>query len=80
MDGVEKLVSCKGICHRYKAKRIEFCGRYSEGQKRCQICEMYMFWKGLRCPCCKQRLRSTPRTPKSKSKYRQIMMTGQRRY
>jgi hypothetical protein len=30
-------------------KPIEI-GRYSTGQKRCQICEIFLKWDGLWCP------------------------------
>ena len=33
--------------------RIPVIGnRYSTGQKRCQICEIFIKWDGLWCPCC----------------------------
>lgn len=36
-------------------------GRYASGQRRCQICEIYIKWEGLWCPCCGYRLRTKPR-------------------
>ena len=56
---------CKGICVRYKADRPKSGMRYISGQKRCQQCETYIIWKGLRCPCCGYRL-SRPRSSKYK--------------
>ena len=48
--------TCKGICQRYKAlKPTKGGGRYVIGQKRCQICGIYLNWKGLWCPCCGSR-------------------------
>jgi len=41
-------------------------GRYATGQKRCQICEIFIQWDGLMCPCCSYRLRLKPRNMKSK--------------
>ena len=32
--------------------------RYSAGQRRCVICEMFIKWDGLLCPCCGGRLRA----------------------
>ncbi|HZC20317.1 MAG TPA: hypothetical protein VE223_01595, partial [Nitrososphaeraceae archaeon] len=45
-------------------------GRYVSGQKRCQICEIFIKWDGLWCPCCGYRLRTKPRNLKYKAKLR----------
>jgi hypothetical protein len=55
---------CKGTCIRNKASGPISSGRYATGQKRCQICEMYVKWGGLWCPCCGCRLRIGPRIHK----------------
>ncbi|MEW5841150.1 MAG: hypothetical protein AB1753_09120, partial [Thermoproteota archaeon] len=39
-------------------------------QKRCQICEIFIKWDGLWCPCCGYRLRTKPRNLKYKAKLR----------
>jgi len=49
-------MTCKGICIRHKAQKPVGTGRYSTGQKRCQICELFLRWDGLWCPCCGYRL------------------------
>ena len=59
-------MTCKGICVRYKVGKPSFGGRYATGQKRCQICEIFIQWDGLMCPCCSYRLRLKPRNMKSK--------------
>ncbi|MGC1132705.1 MAG: hypothetical protein WA941_07775, partial [Nitrososphaeraceae archaeon] len=41
------------------------------GQKRCQICEIFIDWEGLWCPCCGYRLRAKPRNLRYKSKMRE---------
>ena len=52
---------------RYKVGKPSFGqGRYATGQKRCQICEIFIQWDGLMCPCCRYRLRLRPRNVKSK--------------
>ena len=62
---------CKGICVRHKAlKPKPLIGRYSTGQKRCQICETFLKWDGLWCPCCGYRLRTGPRNTKFKNELR----------
>ena len=58
-------MTCKGICMRHKA-----CFRYATGNKRCQICEIFIKWDGLWCPCCGYRLRNGPRSFKFKAKLR----------
>ena len=55
-------MTCKGICERHKALRpADGSGRYSARQKRCVICEIFIKWDGVWCPCCGSKLRSKPR-------------------
>ena len=61
-------MTCKGICIRHKAQKPVHLGRYAMGQKRCQICELFIRWDGLWCPCCGYRLRTKPRNLKYKAK------------
>lgn len=65
--------SCRGICSEYKAKYTPSTGsgRYYNGQKRCQTCDIFIQVEGLRCPCCNQRLRMKPRNSKFKERYRE---------
>ena len=66
----ELVMTCKGICIRHKAQKPVGSGRYASGQKRCQICEIFIKWDGLWCPCCGYRLRTKPRNLKYKAKLR----------
>ena len=60
-------MACRGVCAIYKAGKPSLGrGRYATGQKRCQTCEIFIQWDGLRCPCCSYRLRLKPRNMKSK--------------
>ncbi|MDQ3969549.1 MAG: hypothetical protein M3275_14290 [Thermoproteota archaeon] len=58
-------MACKGICERHRALRpSDGSGgrRYSAGQRRCQICEIFIKWDGgVWCPCCGGKLRTKPR-------------------
>jgi len=63
-------MGCKGICPRYKATGNIIGGRYNIGQKRCHICDIYMIWDGMWCPCCGYKLRSKPRNKLYKAKLR----------
>nr|AIF09427.1 hypothetical protein [uncultured marine thaumarchaeote KM3_36_H05] len=40
-------MTCKGICTRYKAQKPVGTGRYASGQRRCQICEIFIKWEGF---------------------------------
>jgi hypothetical protein len=63
-------MTCKGICIRHKAQKPSNSGRYAIGQKRCQICEIFIKWDGIWCPCCGYRLRTRPRNKKYKASLR----------
>ena len=54
-------MSCKNICVEYKAKKPVGGMRYLIGQKRCQNCDIFINWDGVKCPCCSTKLRSGPR-------------------
>ncbi len=53
-------MSCKGICIRHKSFSLPNKFRYLNGQKRCQVCQLYIKWMGYWCPCCGFRLRGNP--------------------
>jgi hypothetical protein len=65
-------MTCKGICIRHKATKPTGVGRYSTGQKRCQICTIFLRWDGFWCPCCGYRLRTRPRNVRFKTQLRAI--------
>ena len=58
---------CNGVCSRYKITKPLKGGRYTAGQKRCKTCEIFINWDGIRCPCCKYKLRTNARYSKSKT-------------
>lgn len=62
-------MSCKGICSRFKAKWGAHQFRYAGGQKRCNVCELFVKWEGHWCPCCGMSLRTRPRSRKYKGKF-----------
>jgi predicted amidophosphoribosyltransferase len=43
----------------------------ASGQKRCQVCELFIKWDGLFCPCCGYKLRTRPRNFNLKTKLRE---------
>ena len=70
-------MSCKGICIQHRAQRpTGSFGRYATGQKRCQVCALFMKWDGLWCPCCGRRVRTKPRN----SKFKQKLKTTRKEY
>jgi hypothetical protein len=40
--------------------------RYFAGQKRCAMCEIFIKWDDVWCPCCGSRLRIKPRNTAGK--------------
>ena len=53
---------CKDTCIKYRARKPQpTLGRYDAGQKRCQVCAIFIEWKGVQCPCCGHILRTKPR-------------------
>jgi hypothetical protein len=65
------LMVCKGICIRHRAQKPPSAfGRYASGQKRCQVCEIFLNWEGIWCPCCGYRVRTRPRGQKFKARLR----------
>jgi len=63
-------MACKGTCKNIQAFKITGESRYGIGQKRCQVCEIFIQYDGLYCPCCGYRLRQKPRNSNYKSKLR----------
>lgn len=78
---------CKGICKKYKVKKPTGRGRYSSGQARCQICEIWIDHHGCHikdgsvakddnegwyCNCCNYRVRKKPRNIEYKAKIKTV--------
>jgi len=60
---------CTGKCRQYKAIKPRQIGRYASGQKRCNFCEIFVNYNGLKCPCCNKQLRTLPRSRKDKESF-----------
>ena len=76
------MAYCISNCSKYKARKPPAgVSRYAVGQKRCQLCEVFLFWDGLKCPCCNSVLRRIPRSRKGKEKYQlqKVEITYQKR-
>jgi hypothetical protein len=63
-------MTCRDICICQKALKPIGSGIYSIVQKRCQICEIFLKWDGLWCPCCRYRLRTKSSNLKYNAKLR----------
>lgn len=76
---------CEGICKRYKVSKPQGIGRYKAGQGRCQICDIWIDYRGAHtkngepatddskgwyCNCCNYRVRRNPRNVKYKTRLR----------
>jgi hypothetical protein len=66
MSIITKKMSCKGICIRHKA-----ANHYANEQKCCQVCDLFIKWNGLCCPCCGYILRTRPRKNIKKANLRE---------
>ena len=64
-------MTCNNICEKYRANKPVGTGRYASGQRRCQVCQIFIKWEGLWCPCCGYRLRIKPRKLAYKIKLRE---------
>ena len=73
--GKENNLGCKGICLKHKAVGGLRGGRYRNGQKRCQVCDIFIDWDGLWCPCCGYKLRGKPRNLKYKRKFQESQVS-----
>ncbi|MBA4451768.1 MAG: hypothetical protein ACE5Q4_00480 [Nitrosopumilus sp.] len=69
------MAECTEKCKDYKVKKSRSSGRYANGQKRCQYCEIFIQWDGLFCPCCTRRLRCGPRSRQGKEKYQKEVVS-----
>jgi hypothetical protein len=67
------LKYCKNYCQEPKSKVkyhiMKSLGRFSldygfQSHKRCSVCEVFMIFDGLLCPCCRNRFRLHPRNKK----------------
>jgi len=63
-------MTCKGICIRHEAVRPPDGYRYSNGQKCCRVCGLFMNWDGVNCPCCGMTLSTNQHRSKYKRRYR----------
>ncbi|CAN5791246.1 hypothetical protein BH23THE1_BH23THE1_09950 [soil metagenome] len=75
-------MACKGGCVRYKAAPGGggYTLRYAGGQKRYQICQIYLDWPTNNyCPCCGNKLRIKPREGELKRRCDDIIRQRQER-
>jgi len=40
--------------------------KYADGGKYCDICRCWVIWGKVSCPCCRARLRTSPRSRKGR--------------
>lgn len=55
---------CRNVCERHRAKKCRRGSYYAEGFKRCTVCDLFLSWRGVECPCCSSVLRTSPRNLK----------------
>lgn len=61
------LNSCNNRCNAYKAESVPVSQLYTNGEKRCTVCAIYLKCDGYQCPCCGCRLRVRPKGRKSRA-------------
>ena len=67
--GVKMTQSCKGTCSKYKRNISPYLGSmYLTGHVRCTICQTFLKWEGLYCPCCGARVSKKPKNMKAYNK------------
>ena len=81
---------CTGKCKKFRVMKPTGQGRYSSGQGRCQICDIWINYRGAHtkdgypanidsegwvCNCCNYRVRRNPRNIKYKAKIRSEHVT-----
>jgi len=67
------MAGCKGLCEQYRGYRSNTIGRYASGQKRCQMCDIFIYHEGIYCPCCGYKLRTKPRNSFFKERLRSFL-------
>jgi len=61
---------CKGICVQYKTGKNPDGSRYGNGKKRCSVCDIFIEYSDLYCPCCGFKLKTLSRNKQSKARIR----------
>ncbi len=76
---------CKGACKKFRVKKPPQGGRYNAGQGHCQMCDVWIDYRGARlkdgspateesigwyCNCCNYRVRRNPRNIEYKARLR----------
>ncbi len=69
---------CNAICEKYRATRPSDGRRYGIGQKRCKSCEIFIYWEGVICPCCGNKLRTMPQHTEDREEVRMIKTTSRK--
>lgn len=84
-SGTGENRTCRDVCRQFAATRPPNGRRYESGQARCQICDIWVDYRGAHtkdgspaekdsvgwhCNCCNYRLRMNPRNRKYKEKLR----------
>ena len=64
------LNKCKDYCVQYKfIPNNHKGGVYVQGGKRCRVCDIFIKWDGMFCPCCGTKLRCKPGKPSIRRKF-----------
>jgi|TARA_R110000787_G_scaffold70884_3_gene157748 hypothetical protein len=61
-------IICKA--EQYQPKK-KVRGAASQGYRRCSVCEIFLKYDGIYCPCCSNRMRVTPNNNKARQRVRE---------
>lgn len=62
-------MTCKGICTKYQVTKQFGKSWYEGGNKMCTVCDIFIRYNDVRCPCCNFSLRTRPRNNKNNRQF-----------
>lgn len=69
-----RSTECRDIHDKWRIKLNNKNGSPYKDPKvcRCRVCEVFMLWEGIFCPCCGYKVSRRPRSSDNMDKYREI--------
>jgi hypothetical protein len=72
-------MACNGVCARYKVTTVSY--DLANNVKKCaKVCNCFIQWEGVHCPCCNFKLRTKARSSKYRHSHRMIWVRKQNSY
>ena len=72
MIKMSRMICRNIICkaEQYQPKK-KVRGAAAQGYRRCSVCEIFLKYQGVYCPCCSNRMRVTPNNNKARQRVRE---------